>query len=421
MTRTRFQSFVRRATLTAAISVAAGCAAAQPMQQVTYDVSHGFVFNPGGDVAVVTGLEFRHAWVRAGIEEYAEVFPVLQEPGFDIWGVDSIVGSTGAWNSGTFSAVPVRYETYSIPNSGVNNPPGPGFPPNGCTFIELPLSVSRALACNTIRVDPWVDQAPLHISGMIQSYGYAWPNATQGNRFAEAYAFSTSAVRVRSGYQLSSGAIQWIPGFLIDSVGGSAHATARGYDPILLTATNTATGTAFEYGLLDVQFDHAGTGRAEWVGNDLTVDLPEFEMRIGIPDAVIDPTQAGAFYIRVESGVVTQSLGSGIFAGSEPPLGLSVPFTIATPDLRLDYDLGLDPDQPWSVEAKLSGGGESDADATGSGCLADTNGDGKVTPADFSAWVAAFNEQSPACDQNGDELCSPADFSAWVANFNAGC
>ena len=54
-------------------------------------------------------------------------------------------------------------------------------------------------------------------------------------------------------------------------------------------------------------------------------------------------------------------------------------------------------------------------------CLADTNGDGVVSPADFSAWVAAFNAMSSACDQNGDGVCSPADFSAWVANYNAGC
>ena len=54
-------------------------------------------------------------------------------------------------------------------------------------------------------------------------------------------------------------------------------------------------------------------------------------------------------------------------------------------------------------------------------CLADTNGDGVVSPADFSVWVAAFNSLSPECDQNNDGTCSPADFSAWVANYNAGC
>lgn len=54
-------------------------------------------------------------------------------------------------------------------------------------------------------------------------------------------------------------------------------------------------------------------------------------------------------------------------------------------------------------------------------CPADVNGDGAVTPADFGAWITAFNMQAPTCDQNGDSLCTPADFGAWVANFNAGC
>ena len=54
-------------------------------------------------------------------------------------------------------------------------------------------------------------------------------------------------------------------------------------------------------------------------------------------------------------------------------------------------------------------------------CPADTNGDGMLSPADFSAWITAFNTVSPACDQNDDGMCSPADFSAWVTNYNAGC
>lgn len=54
-------------------------------------------------------------------------------------------------------------------------------------------------------------------------------------------------------------------------------------------------------------------------------------------------------------------------------------------------------------------------------CPPDTNNDGILTPADFSAWIAAFNAMSPACDQNADGACTPADFSAWLANFNAGC
>ncbi len=54
-------------------------------------------------------------------------------------------------------------------------------------------------------------------------------------------------------------------------------------------------------------------------------------------------------------------------------------------------------------------------------CVADTNGDGLLTPADFNAWILAFNNQSPQCDQNDDGLCTPADFNAWILNFNTGC
>ncbi len=54
-------------------------------------------------------------------------------------------------------------------------------------------------------------------------------------------------------------------------------------------------------------------------------------------------------------------------------------------------------------------------------CPADVNGDGSVTPTDFSAWVGAFNSNAPECDQNGDGMCTPTDFSAWVGNYNAGC
>ncbi len=54
-------------------------------------------------------------------------------------------------------------------------------------------------------------------------------------------------------------------------------------------------------------------------------------------------------------------------------------------------------------------------------CLADTNGDGAVTPADFTAWVNAYNNNLPECDQNSDGSCTPADFTAWVNNYNNGC
>ena len=60
------------------------------------------------------------------------------------------------------------------------------------------------------------------------------------------------------------------------------------------------------------------------------------------------------------------------------------------------------------------------ADCPASRLCADQNMDGNVTPADFSAWVANFNIQSPVADVNQDGNVTPADFSAWVAAFNQG-
>ncbi len=51
---------------------------------------------------------------------------------------------------------------------------------------------------------------------------------------------------------------------------------------------------------------------------------------------------------------------------------------------------------------------------------ADVNDDGNVSPADFSAWVGAFNTQNYRADQNDDGNVTPADFSAWVGNYNLG-
>jgi hypothetical protein len=54
-------------------------------------------------------------------------------------------------------------------------------------------------------------------------------------------------------------------------------------------------------------------------------------------------------------------------------------------------------------------------------CRADTNLDGSVDPADFNAWIIAFNNRTSPADQNLDGIISPADFNAWIINFNNGC
>ncbi|MEO1715841.1 MAG: GC-type dockerin domain-anchored protein [Planctomycetota bacterium] len=62
-----------------------------------------------------------------------------------------------------------------------------------------------------------------------------------------------------------------------------------------------------------------------------------------------------------------------------------------------------------------------DTVSRGTTCLADVNADGNLTPADFNAWILAFNTGGASCDQNGNGVCEPGDFNAWILNFNAGC
>ena len=82
------------------------------------------------------------------------------------------------------------------------------------------------------------------------------------------------------------------------------------------------------------------------------------------------------------------------------------------------YDgLGLDEGDVGVTGLAIELIGEMEAPA----CVADVNGDGVLSPADFSAWVAAFNARDMRADQNGDGMLTPADFSAWVSNYNAGC
>ncbi len=57
----------------------------------------------------------------------------------------------------------------------------------------------------------------------------------------------------------------------------------------------------------------------------------------------------------------------------------------------------------------------------GSDCVADVNGDGALTPTDFTAWINAYNNADAGCDQNGDGACTPTDFTAWITNYNNGC
>ncbi len=149
--------------------------------------------------------------------------------------------------------------------------------------------------------------------------------------------------------------------------------------------------------------------------------------------AVVSTNAAGERVVRelrnlvVETGTV--SFASVVDLAEQPTSG--VPLLVREADLEGDAGAEMLNDdlvvfvEPTvgSLRAPAQFGFFQHAAVTSESapCLADVNGDGMLSPTDFSAWVGAYNNNAPECDQNGDGLCTPTDFSAWVGNYNAGC
>ncbi|MEO1534364.1 MAG: hypothetical protein AAFS11_02220 [Planctomycetota bacterium] len=147
-------------------------------------------------------------------------------------------------------------------------------------------------------------------------------------------------------------------------------------------------GPAEDFGNRGVTARHPIGGPEPLIGLDAIVG-------IRIPT---DSTATSFFYGYVELEWRDMLIVDGVFG----PVNISVYQPVA-------WAYETTPDTPIAVPA--------------AGCdnPADVNGDGELTPADFNAWVVAFNTQAPECDQNGDGFCGPADFNPWVQNYNFGC
>ncbi len=147
-----------------------------------------------------------------------------------------------------------------------------------------------------------------------------------------------------------------------------------------------------------------------------TVPLPYRPMGLSFNE---DATE-----IRVAGGSAATSAGGGAFTQTRE--GELTVIDLATLTVVDQVDTGQ-PNASYAASADgativyASPGADGLALVREDNCVADTNGDGLLTPADFNGWIIAFNTQSPACDQNADGLCTPADFNAWIINFNNGC
>ncbi|MFG0307407.1 MAG: GC-type dockerin domain-anchored protein [Phycisphaerales bacterium JB040] len=395
------------------ITLAAGWVAPAAAQNaVTYNVSHQFSYAPTGDVVAVRSYQFEHVWaVNAGFTG-EDHYPALQDPDFDPWGTESFTNVGFAQNTGLFATpVPVLYQVANIPSTGT------GGPATHCTSVSI--TPTFAVACTSVEVDPFIAvPGSFIINGEIGSTGTA-NAAVYGRAAARAYAFSNTAITVIGGTQSASGQITWNPNFIIDAVGGGASDSVA-QDPIHITAVNDVTGDTTEASLLHIDAEAGDNGYIEWNPAGLRIDAPRAVVQASIPATHVAPGQEGRLLIEVQGGVVTQSGGTGVFAGTAPPLGTAVPFTTPVPAITLDYDLGLNPNQPHSVRTILAGGGGTLSDFFNP-CAADMNGDGIIDNGDIGLFITLFLEGHPAADVNSDGVIDNGDIGAFIEAFLAGC
>ncbi len=172
----------------------------------------------------------------------------------------------------------------------------------------------------------------------------------------------------------------------------------------------------------------------------ITIDIPPEPVVITFPNGIpteLDEGVATDILVNIDPGTFTLDpssltmfygvdFGFPIFPVALVPQGgdnytATIPAANCDEEVVFNFVIGLLDGDPVYSPADSLDFYTANVVCDPGACVADTNGDGMLTPADFTAWVAAFNAGSAACDQNADSLCTPADFTAWVANYNAGC
>ncbi len=206
----------------------------------------------------------------------------------------------------------------------------------------------------------------------------------------------------------------------LDDTGMPASITLSDY---LFTAQNDLN-FSYNYGVLgSVTGVGTGLGLRQPSGSPPTsgpVDAGGAFSLVGVPNetlGTVDASGTGVIGATIGTVAIDLSTLGATTVDATGTVGVTGDQVTATVTVPISATNEVQP----GVTATITGSATVVATGTIDTCVADTNGDGMLSPADFNGWIIAFNAQSPACDQNADGLCTPADFNSWIINFNNGC
>ena len=272
-----------------------------PAQAVTYNATHFFNFNVGGNTTPgVFGFDSGYA---SAFSPY--VFPPFQQASY----------------ANSFTLPPNRFDSRFVSRGGAS------------AFASSTVSIST-LGIGTV-------------SGLIQSYGFA----NVGQRGESAFSASTASVTARQRIRLPFGFILWGPNFAWDFVSGSAYVRK---DPITFKVTDPNTGNLLDSGtFLDVV--NTGDGTVNWNDTniiDFAINNGTFKLTLDSP--FIPVAQRGSLLVEANNGTITRSETTGIYSGLLPQIGNSSNFSIQVPQIQFDYSL---PDYGQDVDVEITGSG----------------------------------------------------------------
>ena len=188
-------------------------------------------------------------------------------------------------------------------------------------------------------------------SGAFSAFTRAWGTAFAPAR-TSAFAGSVSGLNFTLDRAFARGNIAWDPS-ITEQVSGTAIANGRLLDPIHFEVFDLDGGSLFGGDLLEIVADLHPDGELSWGGGTFSLDATDFSLLIDLTSPYT--VQQGLVDFLVEGGVVTRSIGTGIFSGLLPAVGTPGTFSVPFAPFAFDYDLGEVPDG-GSVGMSMVGG-----------------------------------------------------------------
>ncbi|MEO1584157.1 MAG: GC-type dockerin domain-anchored protein [Planctomycetota bacterium] len=161
-------------------------------------------------------------------------------------------------------------------------------------------------------------------------------------------------------------------------------------------------------GLLQISLDNSNIGGVGETPGGAVDDACNVTTGVEVSIDLTELGWDGSSDIKIAGGIAN---GGGDFWSNQVLGGLPAEDELGEPR-EINFDL-------LSGTQFVTVGDMGDCPVAGRLC-ADQNGDGLVTPSDFTSWVLNFNTSNLLADVNQDGLVTPADFTSWILAFNQG-